>query len=158
MSIVFDADIISTFAKIGKLDLLKRIFKEELLFPDAVHDDLIRARDAGYDYVTPALQFFKLVSLNAQEAGFVQSHSGKTLGLGELECIAICKYRKYQLSTNDAGAKAEAKRNGVKVVDLSVILWKIKENTTLRELQQIIQDIEQKDRTKITGKEQLLTK
>ena len=157
MSIVFDADIISTFAKIGRLDVLKHVFKEDLLFPDAVHDDLIRARDAGYDYVTPALQFFKLVRLDAQEAGFVQFRSRKTLGLGELECIAICKYRKYALSTNDAGAKTEAKRNGVNVIDLGAILWKIKENTTPHELQKIIQDIEQKDHTKIRDKH-LLTR
>lgn len=156
MSVVFDADIISTFAKIGKIHLLKKVFKEELSFPDAVQDDLIRARDAGYDYVTTALKEFKFVGLQQEEADFVKSQSGKILGLGELECIAICKFRNYTFATNDKQAKVEAKKQGVNVVDLGGILWQLKPHVSKEELKQIVQYIEEKDHTLLKGKELLL--
>ena len=156
MTIVFDADIISTFAKIERLDVLKKIFAEPLLFPDAVHDDLLRALDAGHNYIQPALKACGHVSLNEAELRFVEMRYGKTLGLGELECIAICFFRKHSFASNDRKAQQEAKKQGITVITLSDILWMIKEKTTNEELRQIIQAIEEKDNTTIKGKELLL--
>ena len=154
MSFVIDADILSTFAKIGKLTLLSRIFNGLILFPDAVHDDLLRARDAGYDYIEKALRVGK--SIHLEEAEVIEKQYSKTLGRGELECIFLCLSRKLTFVSNDRKAIAEAKRVGVRVMTLSDVLWEIKKIVTNEELKQIIQDIEVKDHTILKGKENIL--
>ena len=46
MNLVFDTDILSTFGKIRRLDLLKKLFPNVRFFvPSSVYNELFKARD-----------------------------------------------------------------------------------------------------------------
>ncbi len=65
---IFDADILSMFGKVDRTDLLRK------LFPDAdpvitfeVYNELLGAKEAGYDFVDDILkQEFGVVHLNSE--------------------------------------------------------------------------------------------
>lgn len=51
MAVVFDTDVISTFGKIKRLDLLQKLFPRDKFFiPSSVYDELINAREIGYAF------------------------------------------------------------------------------------------------------------
>lgn len=117
----------------------------------------MKACDAGYNYIEAAIVEFERVSLTPEENVLVRYLSEqKHLGQGEMECIAVCKARKFIILTNDAKAKQEAQKQGIAIYDLKTILWKLKKMTAPEELKQIIFDIETKDHTTLLGKEDLL--
>ncbi|MBS3139140.1 hypothetical protein J4207_05535 [Candidatus Woesearchaeota archaeon] len=155
MSFVFDADIISVFAKIDRLELLSIVFGKNLFMPEVVYHDLLRAQRAGYDYVSGALQVIKVMKADKSYASLIES---KKLGAGEIECIALCKEHAMTFVTNDEKVKSAAQTLGIDVVDLNVILWYLKEERIVskEELRKIINDIEVKDNTVLIGKESLL--
>ncbi|HLC75225.1 MAG TPA: hypothetical protein VJH88_05225 [Candidatus Nanoarchaeia archaeon] len=152
MSFVLDTDIISTFAKIGRLKLLIKVFGEEIYMPEAVYQDLVCAQRAGYDYLKQTKDVITIT-----KADDTQLNDNK-LGAGEIECIALCKQRSMIFVSNDVRAKSAAEKVGVAVIDLAGILWYLKNENiiTKGELQQIIKDIEEKDHTTLLGKEELL--
>ncbi len=52
MSLVFDTDVLSTFGKIKRLDLLRGLFPNARFFiPPSVYNDLFKARERGYEFV-----------------------------------------------------------------------------------------------------------
>jgi len=49
---IFDTDILSIFGKIDKISLLKKIFQDsDIIITFEVYNELLRAKDAGYDFV-----------------------------------------------------------------------------------------------------------
>jgi len=101
---ICDADILSMFGKVDRTDLLRK------LFPDAgfgitfeVYNELLRAKEAGYDFVDDIL--------NCEE--------NEVVWLDVVDILRLC-YRKRVLDK--------------------------------REIENLIMDIEEKDRTRITKK------
>lgn len=78
------------------------------------------------------------------------------MGIGETECIAVCKARNAVLVTNDRKAIELAEELGVTVVDLETILYSLKDLVDKNQLRQIIADIESKDRVIIVNKDKIL--
>ena len=53
---IFDTDILSMLGKIGKTDLLRKLFpKTSLVISFEVYNELLRAKEAGYDFVDDVL-------------------------------------------------------------------------------------------------------
>ncbi|MDD5473132.1 MAG: hypothetical protein PHU34_03180 [Candidatus Methanoperedens sp.] len=47
---IFDTDILSMLGKIGKVDLLRKLFPESsLIITFEVYNELLRAKETGYD-------------------------------------------------------------------------------------------------------------
>ncbi|WP_171039877.1 hypothetical protein, partial [Streptococcus pseudopneumoniae] len=64
MEFVFDADVLSTFAKIQKLELLEKVFgKSKLLITQAVSSDLKRSKSSLIKDVLKS-KLFQHVNLN----------------------------------------------------------------------------------------------
>ena len=63
---IFDTDILSIFGKIGKISLLKKIFQDsDVIITFEVYNELLKAKDAGYDFVDVILeQGFKVIQLD----------------------------------------------------------------------------------------------
>ena len=58
--IVLDTDILSCFSKIKRFDLLQSLFKkEEFCIPLRVYEELLRAKEKGYDFVDYALKLIE---------------------------------------------------------------------------------------------------
>jgi len=93
MRIVCDTDILSTFARIHKLGILKRLF-DGIIIPPSVASEL----KIGKIMFTG----FKIrsVSLNKNELKTL-AQSDPRLGRGEKECIAVARARHLPLASND---------------------------------------------------------
>ena len=157
MEFAFDADIISTFAKIEKLGLLEKVFgRSNLIITSAVSSDLQRSKSS---LVKDALKskLFQLVNLNKQQSVLAKNiHAQRKLGMGESETIALCKARNAAFVTNDNKAISFAEKLNIDIVDLETILYSLKELISKDQLRQIINDIESKDKVVVVNKEEIL--
>ncbi|MBS3128904.1 hypothetical protein J4410_07215 [Candidatus Woesearchaeota archaeon] len=156
-SFIFDADILSTFAKIENIVLLKKVFRDELLIPPAVIDDLERSKLQSLKNIKNSSSF-KHIFLTQEEQDLVQRlQKKKLLGKGELECIALAHKRMIVLVSNDKKAISIAEQLGITVIDLETILFYLKEILSKQELSKIMSMIEEKDKVIIRKKDQLLS-
>lgn len=157
MAFVIDADVLSTFAKIKRLELLAKVCgKSELLICPAVLSDLERSKSELVREVAASKQFSH-ISLIEQEKNLIEKvYSRKNLGMGETECIAVCKTRNSILVTNDRKAIGLAEQLGITIIDLETILYSLKDLVDKNQLRQIIADIESKDRVIIINKGKIL--
>jgi len=143
---VFDADILSMFAKTDAIHLLKRLFGEKAVMTSKIRDEISVPLEYGYTFPLEVISTIKTVPLSNQaleEYGKLQEDL--SLGKGELEAIAYCKTEKSIFATNDIKARKFAKREGVSVVSLQAILkalWKkkIKSKEEVRQLLERIKD------------------
>ncbi len=163
MSLVFDTDIISTFGKIKRLDLLKDLFPNTRFFiPPSVYNELFKARERGYEFVDYVIEsgILEVASLNKEELELLSElkEERRSLGLGELEGASICKHREYILVTNDRAAKKVCDQYGIEFIDLRMILKSllIAEILTDNELKALIYEIERRDRVTIKDKGDIL--
>lgn len=164
MNLVFDTDILSTFGKIRRLDLLRVLLPNARLFiPHSVYNELFKARERGYEFVDYIIEsgILEVTPLNKEELELFNKlrEEWRSLGLGELEGLSICKHRKYILVTNDVTAKKVCDHYKIKFIDLSMILKSllIAELLTDNELRALIDEIERKDRVAIKDKDVILT-
>lgn len=164
-SLVFDTDILSTFGKIQKLDLLRKLIPDvPFLIPPSVYDELLRAKDHGYDFVDYVFEsdIFEVTSLCNEELLILKElkEEKASLGKGELEGLSICKYKSFILITNDTSAKNACDFYGIEFIDLSMILKSLLEENilTYNDVRTLIDEIENKDKVIIKDKEDILSK
>ena len=155
---IFDADILSMFGKVDRTDLLRK------LFPDAdpvitfeVYNELLRAKEAGYDFVDDILkQEFEVVHLNSELIKEFEQKKSKLRNIhaGELTSILLCRREGMAFATNDSKAKRFCEENDVVWLDVVDILRLCYRKRVLdkREIENLIKEIEEKDRTRITKK------
>jgi len=161
LSILLDTDVLSAFAKIGGLVLIKDMFpNDELLIPDGVYEELMQIKELGYEFVDDIFNFVKDTPMIQDELVAYHSFLSSTnLGKGELQCIAICILRNCPFITNDKKAKNFAREKDVKawdIPDLLKALWKtgIKNKDDVAVLMDML---EQKDRMVIKDKNRILS-
>jgi len=164
MNLVFDTDVLSTFGKIRRLDLLKELFPNAGFFiPPSVYNELFKARERGYEFVDYVIEsgILEVTPLNKEELGFLSrlKEERRSLGLGELEGLSICKHREYVLVTNDITAKKICDRYEIEFIDLSMILKSLlaAKILTSNEVRVLITEIERKDRVTIKDRDDILT-
>ena len=65
---LFDTDILSMLGKTGSTHLIRKLFsKSELLITFEVYNELLRAREAGYDFIDDILaQGFRVMHLDPE--------------------------------------------------------------------------------------------
>jgi predicted nucleic acid-binding protein len=160
---IFDTDILSMLGKIGKVDLLRKLFQESsLIITFEVYNELLRAKDAGYDFVDDILkQEFKVIHLDPDliKEYELKKEGLKNLHTGELTSILLCKKMGMDFATNDSKAKRFCKENSVEWLDIVDILrlCYVKHLLDKKEIEKLIRDIEETDRTLITRKERIFT-
>ena len=68
MNILCDTDVLSCFAKIKELQLLKQLFPNAVfLISTAVYEELMRCRDAGFSFPDRIFEFTDVTQLNKGE-------------------------------------------------------------------------------------------
>ena len=161
--VILDSDIASQFAKIERISALKKLFsKHKLVITPKIYQELSVALDYGYDF--PNNIFDEIAVLNTkeeEEKKFEKMLRGevKDLGRGEVEAIIICENRNYIFCSFDKRAIDFAKEKGVKTIGLHVILrsfWK-SGLVEKKDVKKMIDEIEEKDRTRIKNKEKIFT-
>ena len=158
---MFDTDILSMPGKIGRTDLLRRLFPEtSLVITFEVYNELLRAKEAGYNFVDDILE--QGLKVNHLDSELIQEYEQKKQRLrnihtGELTSILLCKREGMAFVTNDSRAKRFCEENGVEWLDIVDILRLCYRKRVLnkREIENVIRDIEERDRTRITRKEEV---
>ncbi len=158
---IFDTDILSMFGKIGRTDLLRKLFpKTSLVISFEVYNELLRAKEAGYDFVDDLLeQGFGIVYLDSE---LIKEYEEKKIKLrnihaGELTSILLSKRDGMAFVTNDSKAKRFCEENGVEWLDIIDLLRLCYRKRMLDRMgiEEVVREIEEKDRTRITRKEEI---
>ena len=152
--IILDTDMASAFAKIKRLELLKRLFsKHRIVITPEIYEELTTSLDYGYTFPRDIFRYFEVLYPSEEESEEYQKLliEKRTLGKGELEAISICRHRRYIFSSIDAAALRFADENGVETLVLHSILRSLQESglQSKEEVREIITEIEKKDNTMI---------
>jgi predicted nucleic acid-binding protein len=160
--VLADTNILSTFAKIGALPLLMRLFAEEGIgVVPAVYEELHHGVNKGYVALQAAIKLIQrrqiaLVVPNAEET-LGKSALPATFDAGERETIAVARARGIKVLTNERLVKNWCQQAGIQYWDLPGILralWR----THLRTKEQVrglVTQIEAKDRIVFRDQEQI---
>lgn len=158
-AVIADTDILSTFGKIGRTNLLQCLFQKVYIAP-AVSWELLQAEQRGFIWVAGVRQAVELLSLTARESKECERLSGiyPQLGSGEVESFVLAQAHHLLCLTNDRQAKEVGKILGLPYLDLEEILRALKTRAilTTEALAELIEQIEEKDYTRIKAKEHIL--
>ena len=149
MKVVLDTDILSTFARIRRLDVLNLSF-ERIIVPRSVISELARAeiKIGGLNHEVAKLTREELLALKGIDA---------RLGMGERECLVMAKQRGIPLASSDRLVHAVCKVEGVGYFTLPRLLrYAISEGMiTRQDARELVKLIEHEERTVIKGKDEI---
>jgi predicted nucleic acid-binding protein len=123
MSVIANTTVISNFASIGQLDILRQLFGT-LYIPIEVYDEIRIGLEEGYLFYAPIEQlvhpivdegWIRLTSMTHEEELRLYGGLPSRLHRGEASCLAIARYRSWNLLSDDHAARHEAGRRGVRV-------------------------------------------
>jgi predicted nucleic acid-binding protein len=142
-----DTDFLSSFLKIGQLEVVRDFYRTEHLFiASGVYQELSRT-----DLVTKvddrAWIIVRLVS-EAELAGFREEGAFARLGRGEQETIALAGGLRATVLMSDQRALRFARERGIEVIDIPGLLLACKESAFLSsgQIAGIIQALKDEDR------------
>ncbi|WP_207589882.1 hypothetical protein [Halomontanus rarus] len=126
--VVVDNNVLSSLAKIDRLDLLRRIFDDVATVP-SVFDELHRDEVAGYEFVDRIDDikgyrdgWLRVRSVSEADLELADEIVDSSLSFTDAECIAIAQRRDERLLTDDSHAGEMASQRGVEVWDLKLCL------------------------------------
>ncbi len=152
-TIILDADFLSSFLKIGKLDLIRGFFRVEVLYiPVAVFNEISKTK------LIKGLLGRKYVQIeNVNEKSFDNFNKDfENLGSGEKECIVLCKqFQNSLLLISDKKAIGIARANRITVLNIPAFLLACKNTSFLssEDISHIIKDLKQKDYYEFSNEE-----
>jgi len=143
--IIYDADILSIFAKIDRLNLLQRLSGPILITPQIKEEVSIPAQ-YGYQFPNRILKASSTLPLTAEEMTTYETLR-ENLGRGESEGISLAKHRNYTFATNDKVAFKFAVKEKVAAINLQVILRALflSNSLTRNEILSLVEDMSIKD-------------
>jgi len=146
--IIFDADILSMFAKVQEIDLLKRLLGDKLVMTPKIRDEISVPLEYGYTFPLQVISKVKTIPLDREALEeYEKLQQNFSLGKRELEAIAYCKTKGCAFATNDIKAREFAKGEGVPLISLQAILkvlWK-KEIKSKEEVKELLEKIKETD-------------
>jgi predicted nucleic acid-binding protein len=122
MSVIANTTVISNFASISQLDLLRQLYGQ-LYISTEVYEEIRVGLDEGYQFyagiehlVHPFAEggWIRLTSPAHEEELRLLGELPGRLQQGEASSIAIAKHRGWTLLTDDQAARREAKRLGIR--------------------------------------------
>ncbi len=162
---VADTNIISTFARVGELSLLRRLVEpDQLHITPATYQELRKAIEVGCAFLEAVVNAIglggdiDLVVLTRQEILAVKNLPD-SLGAGEAESIAVCLHRSdSRMLTNDKRARNYCREHGIPCLDLPGILralW-VRKILSRKKVAALIRQIETEQGMVIKNKDQIL--
>jgi len=158
MTIIFDADIVSMFAKANSLDILFILLSDvKLSITPKIKDELLIPLEYGYSFPEDIFQKFDIIIPDRDD--YAEYERLKMLysylGKGELEALAIAKKKGYILAVNDKKAFEVALGEEMIPMNVHTILKALLKKRILKreEIYALINRLEESDNTVIKGKE-----
>jgi predicted nucleic acid-binding protein len=160
--IVADTNILSTFARVGRLDLLFAVAETEIFcLPPTVVKEFKVGLQKGLVFLQPIIDGltggagYDALDLTAEEKSLADALPA-SLNAGERECIAVCvKRSEAKLLTNDKRARNYCQANRLPCLDLKLILRRLWQasHCSKAEVRALIDEIEKSEpRMVIKGK------
>ena len=122
MDVVVDTDILSTFLKVRRPDLIPKLFpKSKFFFCPAVVSEIQRAAEYG---VASATRYeLSAIKLTGAEKTIAKEIGRRpALGRADCECLAVAQFRNSLLLSNDRIVRGEASSRGIDVMSLPQVL------------------------------------
>ncbi len=123
MSIIANATVISNFASIAQLDLLRQLYGV-LYLSTEVYEEIQAGLEEGYQFYTGIDQlvhpfakegWLRLTGMADEQELRLFGELPPRLQRGEASCLAIAHYRGWTLLTDDQAARKEAERLGIRI-------------------------------------------
>lgn len=123
MSVISNTTVISNFASIGQLDLLRLLYTE-IYISTQVYDEICSGIEEGYQFYSPIEQiifpfvesgWIRLTTMTGEQELMLFGRLPPRLHQGESSCLAIAKHRNWILLTDDKAARREAKKWGLRI-------------------------------------------
>ena len=123
MSVISNTTVLSNFAGIGQLDLLRQLYSR-LRISTNVHAEVVEGLEGRYRFyeaVEHVLDppntgsWLQLVGLEPEQELRYFRECPTHLHAGEASCIAIARHRGWLLLTDDRAARREAARHGIRL-------------------------------------------
>ncbi len=146
--IIVDTDVLSTFAKIERIKLLKELFSGEVYITPMIREEISVPLEYGYNFPNNVISSIETVTIDEEVLERYQKYSKETsLGKGEIEAIAYCEIKDWAFVTNDLNARQFAKKRKIRVLSLQAVLkalWK-KELLSKESVEILLEEIIEKD-------------
>jgi predicted nucleic acid-binding protein len=152
--VLADNNILSSFAKIDRLDLLNQLFEDVSTTP-SVLDELHKDAVAGFTFVerVDAIKSYKggwlqIISPSEREIELTDEILDASLSYTDAECIAVSESRGEPLVTDDGHAGEIATQRGVEVWDLKLLIAALLKRGLIQdesELDEFIVDLREQD-------------
>ena len=103
--ILFDADVIIHFMKSGRIDILPKLFKNEICIPDMVKDELSRIKSTR-EYIDNFIRMYKIEIIDfPHDLEIMQEYTklrdGLGRGKGESACMAIARFKNNYIASSN---------------------------------------------------------
>ena len=146
--IIIDTDFLSSFFKIGKIDLIfKAFYIKEIFICQAVMKELQEAR-----FYEDLLNFIRKNENKITIKSQLTKETKEDFGEGEIESIYLAEQTNSLLLMDDRAAGRFARTKGIAVLNIPEFLLYCKEKSviSLDEIKMIIQDLKEKDYYRFT--------
>ena len=147
MHVVCDTDFLSSFLKIGRLELVNEFFGEENIhIPVAVLYEIAKT-----DLITDLLDKHWILVKKVNDAYLIEMEHDirfASLGSGEKECMVLCRqFQDSILLISDKKAMRVAGKNRISVLNIPALLLACKETGVLdrNEIAVIMRDLKKMD-------------
>ena len=146
-TVILDTDFLSSFLKIGRCDLVRRLYQiEQATIPTAVHRELAQTT------LLPQLLAIPWITVTTEippvDETLVQDSTFQALGSGEQECILLARVLPdVVLLMSDNKARQFARSLGVTVANIPAFLLacKMAALVSTEQMAQIIDDLKTQD-------------
>ena len=123
MSVISNTTVISNFASIGQLDVLRQLFGSLAISTEVYHEIEVGLEEGyrfyeGIDQVMSPFSsggWIELTSMTDDQELRSFHEMPARLHRGESSCLAIARHRNWLLLTYDRNARQEAMRQGIRV-------------------------------------------
>ncbi|ETX03522.1 MAG: hypothetical protein ETSY1_46970 (plasmid) [Candidatus Entotheonella factor] len=123
MSVISNTTVISNFASIGQLDVLRQLFGSLAISTEVYHEIEVGLEEGyrfyeGIDQVMSPFSsdgWIQLTSMTDDQELRSFHEMPARLHRGESSCLAIARHRNWLLLTDDRNARQEAMRQGIRV-------------------------------------------
>ena len=158
-----DTNIISTFAKVERLDLLYSLFEGlTVATSSSVFLEIRHAEEKGYSFCNGIIDLVHENRLHVLSPSSEEYQIARTLpksfGLGERDSLAIALDRKAIFVTNEKKVVNFCEKKGVTVLTLNQLLralWELK-ILSKKDVMKLMNEMEDKDNLIITSKDSIL--
>ncbi len=122
MSIIVNTTVLSNFAAIAQLDLLRRLYGH-IYIPTEVYQEIRGGLEEGYRFyqgidrlIHPLAEngWIRLIGVSEEDELRLFDELLQRLHQGEAACLVIAHHRDWVLLTDDLAARREADRLGVR--------------------------------------------